>query len=339
MSKKISPFLFSVLAGCSPVNFQGTLRISTPPCNYATLSDLPKEDSIPIEYRENVAFIKDVRRFGIEQLGLHQCTEHYTTFKKDEEAKTLYRLFVAKPTVLLETWKEATTTFENHTAFREEVDAMYFVSHVDTLEDEYAYYKKKGYDVYVRNTNNYNPVQTTEGVSITPSFFEYTPEWQAHTVLHEICHDSLEEWTGVVLPSAIDEPFCALVGYVGTAEYYKEKKGVESEEYKAAVQSFVNHEGEAITITQSYQQLQQLYKSTKSEAQKKVEREAIFAELQKVMNEEVDNARLWDKYPYVKNYPLMLQMYNKLDKNIYKALQKMRNCPKEENKALEYIRN
>ena len=39
------------------------------PCDYGRLSKLPLDSSVPEEHREEVTFIKDVRNFGIEQLG------------------------------------------------------------------------------------------------------------------------------------------------------------------------------------------------------------------------------------------------------------------------------
>ena len=308
------------------------------PCDYERLSKLPSESSVPEEHKEKVTFIKEVRKFGIEQLGLKRCTQHYTTYSEtNEEAKILYRLFVTKPTVLPNTWGEATQFLENQALFREDVNAKYFISFVDTLEDELRYYKQEGYDVYARNTTNYNLIESNDGSSITPSFLNYTPEWQANTILHEICHDTLEAMIGD-LPSEIDEPYCMLFGYAGSIEYFKVKKGIDSEEYTKAMRSFVNSEDIAVKTIQSYQKLQELYKSEKSLAQQQQEREAIFVELQCVLGEEVNNAQLCDKYPYTQYYPLMLQLYRSHNNDLPKILGVMKDCPPDTEKALKYIR-
>ena len=308
------------------------------PCDYQKLSKLPLASSVPEEYQDDVTFVKEVRKFGIEQLGLNQCTQHYTTFSRtDQEAKTLYRLFVTKPTELPTDREENFRHyFEHLTAFREEIEAGYFWSYEDTLEDESAYYKKQGYDVYSRNVQDFNEVGSDQGSSLTPSFFNVSPERQANIMLHEICHDTLEEWIGK-FPSDLNEPFCVLVEYAGTAEYYRLKKGVSSPEYKKARESFAAYGENAEKINLVYRRLQELYKSDKSLAEKERERQALFAVAKETVGVDVNNASLWDRYPYVKYYQLMLKMYNAQDKDIYKVLQKMRNCPKDEENALKYI--
>ena len=308
------------------------------PCDYGRLSKLPLDSSVPVEHREEVTFIREVRQFGIEQLGLNHCTQHYTTYSKtDEEAKLFYRLFVTKPTVLPNAWDEASIYFENQTNFREEVQAEYFISFVDTLEDELEYYKQEGYDVYTRNTTNYNPAGSKTGSSITPSFLNYAPEWQAHVVLHEICHDSLEEWIGAGFPSEMDESFCVLVGHAGADEYFKARKGIFSQEYKTAFESFTNYEKHSSKVIQTYGELQKLYQSTKPLSQKKEERKNIFAEINNLFSEEVNNALLWDRYPYVKYYPLMLQLYKSQNNSLRQTLEIMKDCPEKEEDALKYI--
>lgn len=319
-----------------------TLLSACAPCDYEYLSKLPLESSVPAEYRENVTFVKDVRKFGIEQLGLYRCTQNYTTFTNtdtevDGESRKFYRLFVTKSTVLPNTWEEASRFFEHNTVFQEDVPAMYFTSFEDTLEGELKYYKKEGYDVYTRNVTNYDSVETDQSCSITPFLFEYIKEWQVHTILHEICHDTNENVVGVHFPSEIEEPYCVLFGYAGTVEYFKARNGELSEEYKEALHSFDSYEEEAVKVTRSYTKLQELYQSKKSLAQKLQEREAIFAEVKEVMREEINNARLWDKYPYVKNYPLMLQLYNSKNKNLRQTLEVMKDCPEDKEQALRYI--
>lgn len=328
----------ALLSACSPVRVKAVepLITPTPSCDYAELSDLPKLSTVPEEYNDAVAFVKDVRAFGVEKLGLYSCSTQYTTFKLDEQTRTLYRLFVTKGTSLPNTWREAIQFFQHDTTYRDNIDAGYFVSFEDTLEDESEYYIQQGYNVYVRNVTNY-VLQGEEGSSITPSLVAlYNRKWLVHTIFHEICHDTTRAMVGN-LPAEIDEPYCMLFGYAGAAEYFKVKNGVDSQEYTEAMQSFADYEDRAVKITRSYQQLQELYTSQKPAAQKQQERDLIFIVLQEALTEEMDNARLWDKYPYAQHYPLMLRLYNNQDKNLRQTLKIMKGCPREEEKALKYI--
>ncbi len=300
------------------------------PCDYERLSKLPLESSVPAEYRENVAFVKDVRKFGVEQLGLHCCTQHYTTFSKtDGEARMFYRLFVTKPTVLPNTWEEASQVFENHTVFREDVKAAYFTSFVDTLEDELEYYQKEGYDVYTRNVTSYNLVNSVDGSAITPQFSKDSRAWQAQTVLHEICHDSVEEWIGTNFPSELNEPFCGVIGRAGAVEYFKAKKGVDSEDYQLALKNFNNHLDYSKKANAFYAQLQQLYRSDKPLPQKLKERQQIFTEIKTALNFDANNAVLWDEHPYVKYYPAMVQLYEEENKDVRRILAKTKKHPRD----------
>ncbi|MEK6939572.1 MAG: aminopeptidase [Nanoarchaeota archaeon] len=304
------------------------------PCDYERLSKLPLESSVPEEYRENVTVIKDVRKFGIEQLGLHHCTQHYTTYSKsDGEARMVYRLFVTKPTVLPNTWEEASHIFENHTVFREDVKAAYFNSFVDTLEDELEYYKKEGYDVYTRNVTSYNHPNSDLGSAITPNFFKDSKAWQAQTITHEICHDSVEEW-GLNLPSEWNEPFCGVIGRAGAVEYFKAKKGVDSEDYLLALKNFNSHLDYYKKANSYYAQLQALYRSDKPLPQKLEERQTIFAEIKKALNFDANNAVLWDGHPYAKYYPAMVQLYEEENKDVRRILAKTKEHPKE---MLQYL--
>lgn len=302
-----------------------TLLSSCSPCDYEKLSKLPDEASVPAQYRDNVAFIKDVRRFGIEQLGLHSCTQHYTTFSaSDGEAKMLYRLFVAKPTVLPGSWASYSTSFEHNTIFREDVDAMYFNSFEDTLEDELEYYKSQGYDVFSRNVTSYNPPGSDTGSSITAGFLKDNKVWQAQTVLHEICHDSVEEWVGDFLPE-LNESFCGVVGRAGAVEYFKHKKGVNSEEYKRAQEYFHGYLDYSQKVNQFYSQLQVLYRSNKPISQKLEEREHIFAEIKATLDLDANNAVLCDNYSYVKYYPAMFKFYEMYNNDLSSLLDSLKN--------------
>jgi len=303
------------------------------PCDYERLSKLPEMSSVPEEYREQVTFIKDARKFGIERLGLYQCTQHYTTFRKtDGEARMLYRLFVNKPTVLPNTWKEASQFFEHHTVFRENVGAMYFTSFEDTLEDKLKYYKKEGYDVHVRNVTSYNPVNSEEGSAITPNLFKESKAWQAQTVFHETCHDSVEEWIGLNFSAELNEPFCGVMGRLGAVEYFKFKSGTDSEDYKEALQSYTGQLDYSQKANKFYTQLQALYQSNKPLSQKLEERQKIFAEIKVTLNVDANNAVLWDEHPYVKYYPLMVQVYE--DKDVHQILTETKEHPQD---MLQYL--
>ena len=68
------------------------------------------------------------------------------------------------------------------------------------------------------------------------------------------------------------------------------------------------------------------------------QRDRIFAEAGRFMIGQVNNAALLDAYPYVKYLPLFSQLYESKDKELLLMLEGMKNCPGNEESAIEYIK-
>ena len=314
------------------------------PCDPIKLAQAPSETSVPAQFKENVSFIKDVRKFGVEQLELYECSQHYTWFDNSTKSEhTAYILTITKPTVLPKS-RMAKHQFLNYFSFyRADVsDFLYLDSEKDDLTDERDYYQEKGLDVYWRSTTNYNK---EGGSPITPSFLAWSRVHQVQAVFHETCHATFEQAVSS-FSSELDESFCNLVGYAGTAEYFQaealQKKGT-LEEQKAVAElaeaehSMVRHKDFSEHILSFYQQLQTLYESDAPYQKKMEERKKIFEAAKPFVGEEVNNAVLWDRYPYVAHFPLMVQLYEKQGKSVRTVIDKMKNCSEKE--ALACIQN
>ncbi len=311
------------------------------PCDPAKLSQVPSLASIPAAYQEDIAFIRDARKFGIENLGLYQCSQHYTWFRADEaEGHVLYILSITKPTILPE-YRSAEGKYEFlklNGFYREDItDFLYLDSEKDTLEDERDYYKNKGFDVYWRSTTNYNNFGNAQESPITPSFLKQSKVYQVQTLFHETCHDGVERWIGVNFSSELNESFCGVIGYAGAAEYFRARRGEQSEEYQQALKSFKRNKDYSEKINFVYQHLQVLYKSPLPLSAKLEIRSRIFEYTKTFPGEEVSNAFLWSEYTYAKYFPLMVQVYEKQGKSVRTILEKMKDCPEKEDDALKFI--
>lgn len=326
--KKISSSLLvsALLSGCSP-------------CDYEKLSKLPDEASFPAKYREEISLIKEVRRFGIEHLGLYECTKQYTSFSPTEgEAKPLYHLSVTKPLVLPLSSDKLSENVETISIIREDLEAKHFWSFVDDLQDELKYYKKEGYDTFFRSTTNYNDLGSEGGSAITPQFISSSKTWLASVVLHEICHDGVEEWIGAGFPSELNESYCNVIGMAGAVKFFEQKKGTASAEYKEALRTFERYKEGSSKFNYVYEKLRSLYGNQGLSREQKLEqRQALFADAAPHFSVEVNNAVLWESYAYRRYFPLMVRLYDSYGEDLPSIINEMKQCPENKEEALKYI--
>lgn len=310
---------------------------SCAPCDPVKLARSPSTASVPAPYREDVSFIRDARKFGVEYLGLYECSQHYTWFRADEaEGHTLYILSITQPTVLPESRTEKSKFLKLNGFYREDItDFFYLDSEKDTLEDERDYYKNKGFDVHWRSTTNYDG--NAQESPITPSFLKQSKVNQVQTIFHETCHENVDQWIGKNFSSELNESFCCVIGYAGAVEYFKARQGEQSEEYQQALKSFKWNKDYSEKINFFYQHLQALYKSPRPLSAKLEIRSRVFEYAERVLGEKVNNALLWSRYPYAKYFPLMVQVYEKQGKSVRTILEKMKDCPEKEEDALKFI--
>ncbi|MEK6899804.1 MAG: aminopeptidase, partial [Nanoarchaeota archaeon] len=273
-----------------------------------------------------------------EQLRLYPCTQHYTQFSADNgKGRTLNLLLVTQPFFLPDSLENFHLNFDSEKEYREPVQAMYFSSTADSLIDEKDFYLQEGYDVFSRSTTNFNDPTLENGSLITPSFLKQPQLEQAFTVIHEICHDNVAHTIGD-FPSELNESYCVLVGRAGAADYYRSRNGENSSEYQKAIKALDKTVDRSEHINSYYFTLQELYKSDKPSADKMEQRDRIFAEAGRFMIGQVNNAALLDAYPYVKYLPLFSQLYESKDKELLLMLEGMKNCPGNEESAIEYIK-
>lgn len=317
------------------------------PCDPVKLAQTPSETSIPSQYKADVAFVKEVRKFGIEHLGLYECSPHYTWFDNSSKSEhTLYILTITQPAVLPTSRNAKHEFLPYFSIYREDVsDFLYLDSEKDDLTDEGEYYQEKGYDVYRRFTTNYGRSVSGKESPITAAFLSRSRVSQAQAVLHETCHATVEHSISSHFSSELDDSFCSLVGYAGAVEYFQARalqKMGSPEEVRAAADlvdaetSLAAHLNFSKYIISVYNQLQILYKSDVPHQKKMEERQKIFEEAKPFVGEEVNNAVLWDRYPYVAYFPLLVQLYEKQGKSVRTVVEKMKNCP--ENDAVDCLR-
>src|SRR3989338_109265 len=325
--------LIPYLVGCTSVT---PIKSLTP----ITVSTRPPEEPVPEEYKEDVAFIHDVREFGFEKLGLYSGSNHFKHYNDGSKTppRSLYNLLVTKTTIIPD-GRSHNIPITSLQAYRMDIaDYAYFWSHSDTLEDERDYYQKEGYDVFWRTETSYNSTIDHKGSPITPEFLSKEKLSQAHTIEHEICHDTIKKQHGTNFPASIDEAYCSMVERAGAMLYFKERQGEQSPSYLAAVVDLENHLQFSAQVNSLWKRLDTLYVNPKlTEDEKLQQREKLLVEARELLQRpEADNADIWDWYTYTKHYPFMIKFYRSYG-DVATTMKLMEMCPKTEEGAVKYM--
>src|SRR3989344_1934806 len=326
MSKK-AVSLSLLLAGLS---FSAIATIQPPQSqNSATI---PLEEQVPVEYQAAVSRVVEMRQFAIDRLGLYHDSKHYTWFTENT-GHTLSIVLITEKTVLPTSRKKSEFLTMNG-IYHEDIKGFFYLnSEQDSLTDEQDYYAKQGYDTYWRSVTDYHTPGNGKGSPITPSFLSQNLVNQDQTVKHEMCH----EFVGInigSLSSSVDESFCNFVGYAGAVEFFAQGEKPES---AGAVESYHTQLEFAKKFNALFERVQYLYTQPVPDQEKMRRRKDLFTESEEFLGPGVNNASLWSWHPYLVYYPLMSDVYEAQGRNLQKFIEKMKDCPEQEQEALEYI--
>lgn len=323
---------FTLLSACAPTttNFTAAEPIS--------IYSSPLEERVPVQYKEGVQRVLDVRQFAIDYLGFHKNSKHYTWFTEEQNHQhTLAILAITEKTILPTSREAKVVKLQLNGLFMEDITGFLYIDSVkDDLTDERDYYKNKGYDTYWRAVTSYHSYGQGLGSPITPDFLQLDPIDQGETTVHEMCHESVEHTIGSELTDEVEESYCTLVGHAAVIDYFSQKKM--DDEHMKAEESFARHATFAQKFKGVYGKLTELYRQDIPVEEKVKQREQLFAEIQPFMSMETNNASLWSWHPYLAHHSLMHEAYTSQG-SIQDFVQKMKDCPSEEEKALEYIRS
>ena len=332
MSKKAVSLsiLLAAISTCVPTRLQAVEPIS--------ISSPPLEERVPVQYKEGVHRAMEVRQFAIDYLGFYKDSKHYTWFAEEgNNGHTLSTLLVTEKTTLPPSGKVTIEHLDRNGAYRETLDSsLYLYSEEDQLTDERDYYAREGFDTYWRSVTSYHTFGEGMGSPITPSFLNSGLVYQAQTIIHEMCHEFVEKNIGADFSSELNESFCNLAGYAGVVEYFTQKNM--PEERADALNKLDNHLEFARKFNKAHGKISEVYNEDISRKEKIKQRQQLFSEIQSFMGADVNNALMWSWYPYLVHFPLMNDAYAAQGCNLNKFMTTMKDCPEDEEKALEYIR-
>src|SRR3989344_7573654 len=321
----------ALLSACAPTS---TTFIASEPI---PVSSSPLEERVPVQYKEGVQRVLEIRQFAIDSLGFHKNSKHYTWFTEEQDHQhTVSLLSITGRTTLPISRAAKAEKLHLDGLYREDIAGfLYLESEKDPLTDEQEYYNRQGYDTYWRAVTSYHSTGEGLGSPITPDFLKSDFANQVEIAVHEMCHENVEHNIGPGFSDELDDSFCTLVGYAARVEYFSQKNLDEKRD--AAKDSFNELTAFAQKFNQIYGKLTELYRQDLPIEEKMKQRERLFAEIQPFRSMEANNASLWSWHPYLVHHSLMNEAY-KAQGSVITFVQKMKDCPEEEEQALKYIK-
>lgn len=246
--------------------------------------------------REKIAFVKSIKEFGENRLGLYFDGSFEKTSLENPTANWLY---VARPDAL-------------ESALPEEAVFMFFWN-ITKARRAATRYRKKGMHTYLYSAEAHGGRMCP----ITPSLLEADPCRQAYVVLHEGWHATLRA-EKIRMPYALEEATGRVVGVAGAVEFAKFIRNSEMEkraERQAAawmeLARFVNRSCKKLERAYGNNSpVKRLLGSLRKEAfllRDKIESRWEKEELTREMN----NAFFMRYRDYTLHYPLALRVWKK----------------------------
>jgi len=304
------------------------LFLNTP---YTTESIAIGDTTLTPNLEAHLQQIVDIKNFAAEKLGLAKSL-NYMRLRSTKDARTIYRLYVTPKMAMPGEWDHWVHVGEDTHEELYDHPVVLASSKVDLMEEK-EFYTELGYDVLHRKIRDFCDAR---GCDLTPEFLTRNVASQAGTLFHEDWHHTLRTWhPDTYLPPEIDEVAASLVGRIGAIEYTLHTYGKRSQAHKEAVWEFKKKKKEAKAINQAHEELSIVLNSGMEPDQKAAKRETILTSYER-KGWLFDNAALWDKYPYSKHYPLMVDVGKKI-KSVRGFVEVMRGCPMVEPEAVAYL--
>ncbi len=190
-----------------------------------------------------------------------------------------------------------------------------------------ANYDQKLFDVYIYYVH-------TPGSPLTPKFFQRDPVDQVQIFIHERLHDELN-FQGSNY-RMLEEPLADLLGYTIAKEYFQRH---EPELTQLVEEKLEERLQRAEVITRVMGNLEEIYRSPSLNPQQKKElQEKYYQELrEKLGDQQVNNATLAREWCYVKNLPLLYNLFIATDSDTRGTLDFYRSLAGDWEEAMQVV--
>ncbi|MBM3199625.1 hypothetical protein FJZ53_01720 [Candidatus Woesearchaeota archaeon] len=211
-----------------------------------TKQDIDEETALLIQE------LKSFEDWGETKLGVPK-SDNYLAYDKNFE--TLHILLYCKEMELPKTYFEL-----NYEQLESEEKA----------EARKAELESQGYEVYYRTAESVANDSTISQDLLDADLFR-----EIFVIFHENSHDLTD------LPIDIDEAAASIAGYYGALEYFKEKFGENSQEYKEAAKRVDQWYKNDELVIKCYEKIEQVYNSSLSKEEKIEQRDQLLEDLRR----------------------------------------------------------
>ncbi len=204
--------------------------------------------------------------------------------------------------------------------------------HIEETKKEEAALKKIGYDTLVGKSRTMSTLGILPDPIITPMIDRNDPTELIYVIFHERTHQLFFRKNEVTF----NENVAVLLGTLTSLEFFKEKFGPQSEEYRAQMEKLDDIITFSNYIDNFYNELNVLYSKNISGEEKLKEREALFQkhialfkasikpELKTLFKsfdrQEINNAYILSYYRYYGKVHIYIQVHEKLHSDLNKTL-------------------
>lgn len=246
------------LAGCSPVFvIKAAYQESKILLGRKKIDKLIKNENTEPILKEKLQLVQNARNFTI-NMGLTPG-KSFTMYSKVDKDVLVWVLAGAEP-----------TAFKIHTWWFPFVGRVPYKGFFDLPDAKQAGKKleKKGYEIFIRGSDALSTLGWFNDPVLSTTL-KHKDDWIVNTVIHESLHTTIWFKNHVTF----NESLANFVGFQGAVEFYKEENG---KKLALAKQHLARELDISKIIEGLYQELDTLYKSTKSKEEKLSERTEIF---------------------------------------------------------------
>jgi predicted aminopeptidase len=289
------------------------------------------EESLDDRVLKEFELIAKIKDYSGDAFGLGD-TPNYKEYKdgKYNPEETYYILYVSPKNMLADNWNnEMYVRYDGDNKIEITKPTMLW-SKRDDLKGEKEYYDKLGFETRWFSTNNY------EGCSLSPEFMDFSLQLRVSIVLHEDWHYNFGKWQPQ-RESNVNESAASFVGDVGAEDFIKKYYGDGSEEHKAAVRRLRTQHKKAEFLTKYYYLLKGVFDSSLSENEKSSLKENFLDQAEKEYYRP-SLVEIWSQLPYIKNFVLIMDVYQSRGEDLGKMKTILRNLPGKESEAITYLR-
>jgi len=285
--RRIIPVLIFLAGGLSGCNEELRYLLQQAPGQLSILlhrekiAKILEDPQLDPETRQKLKLVLDVKRYAEEQIGLVH-NKNYTVYSQIDRDAVVYTLSACPPlSFQAKTWKFPVVGEAPYLGFFKKADGA----------KKQARLEAEGYDVYLRPAGAYSMLGIASDPIYSP-LLKLNDAELANLVVHELTHATI--W----VPGQVEfnESVALFIGNEGSLEYLEQRFGPDSDPVRSALGANQDDKTFSVFLQGLYQELDQLYRSEGTDADKLRRKTEIIAAGRQNFRDQILPAMRTDDY-------------------------------------------